>query len=130
MNGLMRSLFGEGWFFRECKAANATSDAPPLCATYGDWVSPRKRQPRDLARCTALGCLGHATLPRMQSALGPEILARTFFIVTLRDPIALFLSEYHYIIAELQKAQPSLQFVQDAALRQKMREGMTLDECV
>jgi hypothetical protein len=109
---LMRGLYGDQWFYGEC-ASSKGKGAPPLCATFGAWTRPRDRVGLDQHRCTVLGCgLGHLTLPRMKEAFGPTLWRRTFTVVILRHPVDLFVSEYHYIAAELQKPNPSLQFVQ------------------
>jgi len=129
MKMLMRALYGDKWFYEECKASQASgsSSAPPLCATYGDWVRPKDRKGADIHKCTVLGCgLGHLTLPRVREAIGPDLFKRTFSIVILRHPVDLFVSEYHYIASEVKKQSPSLQFVQDKTLREQMRNGMTL----
>jgi hypothetical protein len=39
----------------------------------------------------------------------------------MRHPVELFVAEYEYIRSELAKASPSLQFVQDQALRDAMK---------
>jgi len=112
VKALMRNLYGDKWFYGEC-ANPKGKEAPPLCATFGNWVRPKDRLGPDKHRCTVLGCgLGHLTLPRMKEAFGPMLWRRTFTVVILRHPVDLFVSEYHYIAAELQKPQPSLQFVQ------------------
>lgn len=48
--------------------------------------------------------------------------------VLCRHPVDLFVSEYYYIASEVLKSNPSLQFVQDPILREKMRKGMTLKQ--
>lgn len=124
----MRGMYGDKWFFEECKAkvvvagrhllavwsatplfgqAALKASAPPLCATFGDWVRPRDRKGPDVNRCTVLGCvfqkcaavylirpvdypvsprcgLGHLTLPRMKEAFGPDLWRRTFTVIILR----------------------------------------------
>ena len=131
MKMVMRSLFGERWFYDECAKKNAKEETnsghPPLCATYGDWTRPRDRTGIDQHRCTVLGCLGHLTLPRLREAFGPQLLRRTVVVVVLRHPVALFVEEFAYIRSELRKANPSLQFVQDQTLRDAMKMGMTLE---
>jgi len=90
MKMVMRALYGDRWFYDECKAsakvgakggAKAAGTAPPLCATFGDWVRPRDRTGSDAHKCTVLGCgLGHLTLPRIRDAMGPALLPRTFTV--------------------------------------------------
>ena len=139
----MKALFGEWWFHLDCgaKMANTNNDggggggggggannAPPLCATYGKWVAPKERRPALKQRCTALGCLGHLPHEAMRSALGGELLKRTDFITVLRHPVKLFVSEYYYVLDQLKRPHPSLQFVGDKALLAQMMGGMTLSE--
>ena len=157
ISSFMRALFGEWWFHLDCgasvglstagKRALGTSgsnsggggsggsggsggDSPPLCATYGGWVAPKERRPALKQRCTALGCLGHLPHDAMRTALGGEILKRTDFVTILRDPVKLFVSEYHYILDQLGRTDPSLQFVGDPPLLRQMMGGMPLTEYV
>ena len=133
VSALMQTLFGEWWYHLECQAssgADLSAEQPPLCATYGNWTAPRKRTPDDLLKCPALGCLGHLPYVSMKRALGPDLLPRAMTVVLLRDPVALFVSEYYYILTQIERPSPSLQFVTDLALLRRMERGMTLNEYV
>jgi len=118
------------WFAASHGHSHPSPPSPPRCAPYGNWTHPQHRAAPDANRCEALGCLGHLTLPRLRLAFGDALLERTYTIALLRDPVDLFVSEYHYIRAELEKAVPSLQFVQDQALLGRMRGGMSLADYV
>ena len=45
-------------------------------------------------------------------------------------PVKLFVSEYYYIMEQLRRPEPSLQFVGDPALLKQMLGGMPLAEYV
>lgn len=45
---------------------------------------------------------------------------QTDIVVLLRHPVKVFVSEFHYIKAQLRSSEPSLQFVQDPHLLSRM----------
>ena len=59
---LMERLYGDNWQQSECSQGPPSSHRPPLCATFGEWVEPRRRRGTYLSRCTTIGCLGHLPL--------------------------------------------------------------------
>ena len=103
ISALMERLYGDRWQQTECMAAGRlpASRRPPLCATFGEWVEPRRRRGTYLSRCTTIGCLGHLPLLATRDALGKELVVQADIVVLLRHPVKVFVSEYHYIKAQV-----------------------------
>ena len=56
---------------------------------------------RGWGRSEWLGCLGHLPLLATRDALGKELVAQADIVVLLRHPVKVFVSEYHYIKAQV-----------------------------
>jgi hypothetical protein len=74
------------------QSKEAKRDAPPLCATYGDWIPPKQRKASQKDRCNAIGCMGHLPFENMKTALGPDLVK----VKTLFAALIFFLIENIY----------------------------------
>ena len=126
MKMVMRSLFGERWFYDECAKKTQRRDeqwAPTLARRT---VIGHDRVIEQVSISTVVRSLVASAISHYLLARSIRATVRTV-VVVLRHPVALFVEEFAYIRSELRKANPSLQFVQDQTLRDAMKMGMTLE---